>query len=213
MDKRVKKLALQLLLPLIGGAAASALLLSGSDAAVHKKLLFASGAGAGASGTSALVLYAGNRRRKLKRQLGSAQKVKAWSAVNPPPRLPSPSVKLPAVVPCDRPVAPPRIEISVRRSEGLVVVIASNFSSKNSRKVLRRKLNEIQPVTWAEQANLDEPPAKVLKRAGTFSVSLSEQDFEEVAVKLLALGFHFNGGRDEVTVVSPAIPDWFVVVL
>ncbi|MDX1987050.1 MAG: hypothetical protein SFV17_10195 [Candidatus Obscuribacter sp.] len=172
---------------------------------MQKRLLFASGAGAGASGTSALVLYARNRRRKFKRQPGLAQKVEAVSAVTPPQRPPSFSVKLPVDIPCDRQVAPPRLEISVRGSEGIVVVIATNFASKNSRKVLRKKLKEIHPVTWEEQAAQEEPPSKLLKLTGTFPVSLSEQDFEEeVALKLLALGAHYNG-KDSM--------DWFVVAL
>lgn len=214
MDKRVKKLALQLILPLVGGAAAGTLLVSGSDAAVHKKLLFASGAGAGACGTSALVLYARSRRLRFQRYAG-VQMVQSSSAVASPTKPPSYSYdRAPVNIPCDRQVVPPRLEISVRRSEGIVVVIATNFASKNSRKVLRKKLKEIQPVTWEGQAAQEDPPSRLLQRAGTFPVSLSEQDFEEeVAQKLLAIGFHFNGGRDEVTLENPAIPDWFVVAL
>jgi hypothetical protein len=205
MNRRVTKLAFQLLLPLIGGAAIGHLALHRPDDHFAKTAAGALAAGTAATGAAVLVLGANNRRRKLKTGIGSHQlPTKAATTSSSLPQSPVTQIRslfndssssrsaLPNETATASGAERKQVLISVNRTTRIVRVWAHGFSAEEF-PALRRRLESVS-VNWSKEKR--QAPSLVQCR-GEFAPD-TEEDFENgVAVPLLALGSVYNGRGSE----------------
>lgn len=231
MNPRVIKLAIQLLVPFIGGATIAQLAVNRPDDQLAKAGL-ALGTGAAATGAAVLVLGAKNRRWKSKRVIGAhslpvtAGKASVVSGSTPlirPEILPEGKITdalLHATEPAtsshfggsastisqDATVGgahTKKVLIDVNRQKSVVRLWAHDFSPEEF-SAFRLELEAV-PINWTSEKR--HTPSLVCCR-GEFAPCTDENFENRVAVPLLALGSVYNGRGSAEEVAS-----WFTLQL